>query len=140
MYTPVNPRFTMSVCSYGVIFHYVSMSMNTCIHICNIWCFLRLQKRRFKVQFFMFSVNIGTYFALTTDCGYSLEAPEYSSIQSIFVYLPKVLVIPRKRWLRPDTTEKLFTGTLSLNKTKTKINLISWPSKAQNIQNLENIW
>ena len=27
-----------------------------------------------------------------------------------------VLVIPRKRWLRPDMTEKLFTGTLSLNK------------------------
>ena len=23
----------------------------------------------------------------------------------------KVLVIPRKRWLRPDMTEKLFTGT-----------------------------
>ena len=33
----------------------------------------------------------------------------------------KVLVIPRKRWLRPDMTEKLFTGTLSLNKTKTKL-------------------
>ena len=32
----------------------------------------------------------------------------------------KVLVIPRKRWLRPDMTEKLFTGTLSLNKTKPK--------------------
>ena len=27
-----------------------------------------------------------------------------------------VLVIPRKRWLRPDMTEKLFTGTLILNK------------------------
>ena len=24
----------------------------------------------------------------------------------------KVLVIPRKRWLRPDMTEKLLTGTL----------------------------
>ena len=31
----------------------------------------------------------------------------------------RVLVIPRKRWLHPDMTEKLFTGTLSLNKTKT---------------------
>ena len=36
---------------------------------------------------------------------------------------PKVLVIPRKRWLRPDMTEKLFTGTLSLNKTKANQNL-----------------
>ena len=31
----------------------------------------------------------------------------------------KVLVIPRKRWLRPDMPEKLFPGTLSRNKTKT---------------------
>ena len=27
----------------------------------------------------------------------------------------KVLVIPRKRWLRPNMTEKLFTGTLRIN-------------------------
>ena len=32
----------------------------------------------------------------------------------------KVLVIPRKRWLCPDMTEKMLTGTLNLNKTKTK--------------------
>ena len=32
----------------------------------------------------------------------------------------KVLVIPRKRWLSPDMTKQLFTGTLSLHKTKTK--------------------
>ena len=31
------------------------------------------------------------------------------------LYPPKVLVIPRKRWLRPDMIRKLFTGTLSLN-------------------------
>ena len=30
----------------------------------------------------------------------------------------KELVIPRKRWLFPYKTEKLFTGTLSLDKTK----------------------
>ena len=33
----------------------------------------------------------------------------------------KVLVIPRKRWLRPNMTEKLFTGSLSI-KTKPKPN------------------
>ena len=27
----------------------------------------------------------------------------------------KVLVIPRKRWIRPNMTEKLFTGTLRIN-------------------------
>ena len=35
------------------------------------------------------------------------------------LYSPKVLVnLPRKRWLRPDMTEKLLTGTLSLNTNK----------------------
>ena len=32
----------------------------------------------------------------------------------------KVLVIPRKRWLRLNMTEKLFTGTLNQNKKKKK--------------------
>ena len=31
----------------------------------------------------------------------------------------KVLVIPRKRWLRPDMTKQSLTETLNLNKTKT---------------------
>ena len=31
------------------------------------------------------------------------------------LYSPKVLVIPRKRWLHPIMTEKLFTGTLRIN-------------------------
>ena len=33
----------------------------------------------------------------------------------------KVLVISRKRWLRPYMTEKLFTGTLNKNETKRKL-------------------
>ena len=32
-----------------------------------------------------------------------------------FIYSPKLPVIPRKRWLRPNMTEKLFTGTLKIN-------------------------
>ena len=32
----------------------------------------------------------------------------------------KVLVIPRKRWLRPNMTEKLFTGTLRINQPTTR--------------------
>ena len=34
------------------------------------------------------------------------------------LYSPKVLVIPRRRWLHPDMTEKLLTGTLNLNTNK----------------------
>ena len=34
------------------------------------------------------------------------------------LYSPKVLVIPRKRWLCPDVTKKLLTGTLNLNTKK----------------------
>ena len=36
------------------------------------------------------------------------------------IYSPKVLVIPRNRWLRLNMTEKLFTGTLNKNQNKTK--------------------
>ena len=39
------------------------------------------------------------------------------------LYFPKVLVIPRKRWLRPDMTEKLLTGTLNINTNKQIFNL-----------------
>ena len=34
----------------------------------------------------------------------------------------KVLVIPRKRWLGPDMTKKLFTGMLSKKEMKQKVN------------------
>ena len=34
------------------------------------------------------------------------------------IYSPKVLVIPRNRWLRLNMTEKLFTGTLNHNQNK----------------------
>ena len=40
-----------------------------------------------------------------------------------YIYLPKVLVIPRKRWLRPDLTEKLFTGMFK-NETKRNMNTV----------------
>ena len=41
------------------------------------------------------------------------------------IYLPpkSTEIIPRKRWLRPDMTEKLFTGTLS--KTRNEIYVLS---------------
>ena len=41
--------------------------------------------------------------------------------RATYIYLPKVLVIPRKRWLHPDMTEKLFTGMLSKKETKKTI-------------------
>ena len=36
------------------------------------------------------------------------------------IHSPKVLVIPRKWWLRPNMTEKLFTGTLKIKSTNQK--------------------
>ena len=41
--------------------------------------------------------------------------------QDIFTPPPKVLVIPRKRWLRPIMTEKLFTRTLSIKPNQNQI-------------------
>ena len=46
----------------------------------------------------------------------------------------KHLVKPRKRWLCPDMTEKLLTGTLSLNtykQTNQKVNVISGKTDGQ---------
>ena len=34
------------------------------------------------------------------------------------IYSPKVLVIPRNKWLGLNMTEKLFTGTLNKNQNK----------------------
>ena len=42
-----------------------------------------------------------------------LGSPCFVLEQDIFTP-QKVLVIPRKRWLRPNMTEKLFTRTLSI--------------------------
>ena len=46
----------------------------------------------------------------------NLPPPVVSLSKTIFS--PKVLVIPRKWWLCPDTTEKLLTWTLNLNTNK----------------------
>ena len=35
----------------------------------------------------------------------------------------KVLVIPRKQWLRPNMTEKVFTGTLRINQPTKSLDL-----------------
>ena len=60
----------------------------------------------------------------------TLEQEDYGSILSQglvlchwarHIYSPKVLVIPSKQWLRPEMTEKLFTGMLSKNKTNRNI-------------------
>ena len=39
------------------------------------------------------------------------------------IYSPKVLVIPRKRWFRPEMTEKLLTWTVNINTTKSEKSL-----------------
>ena len=42
------------------------------------------------------------------------------------MYSPKVLLIPRNRWLRLNMTENLFTGTLNKNQNKKIICCWSW--------------
>ena len=46
--------------------------------------------------------------------------PPPCCVLSKTLFSSKVLVIPRKRWFRPDMTEKLLTGTLNLNTQKKK--------------------
>ena len=43
------------------------------------------------------------------------------------IYLPpKVLVVSRKRWQRPNMSEKVFTGTLSIKPSQNIITIIVW--------------
>ena len=51
----------------------------------------------------------------------------------------KYWLLPRKRWLRPDMTEKLLTGTLSLNTNKQKSEMRSFKSN-ENIHKKEGEW
>ena len=52
----------------------------------------------------------------------------------------KVLVIPRKRWLRPNMTEKLFTGMLRINQPTNQISLkCEWSDNAKYQMGYENI-
>ena len=53
--------------------------------------------------------------------GYDLHSGRrVVSLSKIHLLPQKVLVIPRKRRLRPDMTEKLFTGTLSKKRNENK--------------------
>ena len=45
--------------------------------------------------------------------------------------LPKVLDKPSKRWLRPNMTEQLLTGTLSLNTNKKKTKNKLWDERGR---------
>ena len=55
------------------------------------------------------------------------------------IYFPKVLVIPRKRWLCPNMTEKLFTGTLRINQSSNLLN-IAGKTKLHNILDVFEFW
>ena len=61
-----------------------------------------------------------TYYCIVCACPYSSNIG--LSAMMLDIYSPKVLVIPRNRWLRLNMTEKLFTGTLNHNQNKTKQN------------------
>ena len=45
---------------------------------------------------------------------------------------PKVLVILRKRWLPPNITEKLFTGTLSIKPNSNRVAKFTFLVRAMN--------
>ena len=57
--------------------------------------------------------------------GFDIYLRRVVSLSKVTFTTRKVLVIPRKQWLCPDMTEKLLTGTLSINTNKTKVVKIS---------------
>ena len=64
------------------------------------------------------------YYCKQTFVIFSNERLNDNLIQIRDTYSPKVLVIPRNRWLRLNMTGKLFTGTLNKNQNKKQKNLI----------------
>ena len=74
-------------------------------------------------QYKIYKIDRGGAVVNTSDSkfrGWGFEPYSCRGVVSLSkTYLPpKVLVIPRKLWLSPDMTEKLFTGTLSIKQTK----------------------
>ena len=71
-----------------------------------------------------------------SDCGSRGRGFEPHSGQTALCPLarhintPKLVVIPRKRWLRPNMTEKSFTGTLRINQPTNQQVMMGarWPS------------
>ena len=76
----------------------------------NTRTYVRVRSNNSKIQF------TDTHIALRLDPHSGRRVVSLSK-----TYLPpKVLVIPRKRWLYPNMTEKLFTGTLSIKPNQNK--------------------
>ena len=111
MYTPVNTNFTIYkwvVRGYALHGH-VSMMKIQC-HRAFILEIARLLP----------DIDVTAFILLPYD---NRVKPCCVLEQGTFTHPPppkkkkkkKVLVIPRKRWLRPNMTEKLFTGTLRIN-------------------------
>ena len=68
----------------------------------------------------------------TSDSGSRGRGSSVVSLSKTYLFPPppkkkkkkkKVLVIPRKRWLRPNMTEILFAGTLSIKPNQKPSNL-----------------
>ena len=67
-------------------------------------------------------LNLITLVLAGEHAGSVLERRRIVSLSKT-LYSPKVLVMPRKRWLRPDIAEKVLTETLNLDTSKQTLNL-----------------
>ena len=83
-----------------------------------VHCFLRKANFNFHVY-----ITLGQGQEITLILNYHITL-NYMSAPTTFQVkrhlFPKVLVIPRNRWLRLNMTEKLLTGKLNNNQNKTK--------------------
>ena len=97
---------------------------HTLIHICNTTDMFSNQRMRktdqkghTKIHMFPLWSAMAQWYRVGLRCERSgvRNLPSPWCVIEQDTLLPKVLVIPRKRWLFPDMTEKMLTEMLSLN-------------------------
>ena len=83
----------------------------------NIGCIEKLKPKLLRFFFIKSLFSSGfVYFLVSQNVSKNTSIMfEIHNAYRLNIYSPKVLVIPRKRWLPPNMTEQLFTGTLRIN-------------------------
>ena len=111
--------FKHNVCTYHIGFGKVDEWPLLCKRAGHSLCIMSNCNFSY-IPFWFRDLDFGSYFPYFT--GYRLLFTFLHSLDAIcskdphFQITPqKVLAIPRKRWLRPNMTEKLFTGTLRIS-------------------------
>ena len=120
------PSFTIQKWSvrgyslHGLVFVMMAKPLSLYSYCFYNECCLNSRKVQYKSMFSFKLLNCTEFLLVDSDSGARSRGLDTYLRRVVSLsrdtFTPrKVLVIPRKRWLRPDMTEKLLTGTLCIN-------------------------